>query len=473
MAISPRLVRALGWCALTLAGMAVVFLPFAVLERAQAALTGLAVTAVVSGFLGGIAVAGTHGVSMVAGATPALRLSLLGWFLVPLLAAPPLIVASGSWVTGLFESYSAMTTTGAVLLPPEELSRTLVMWRTAIAWIGGLANLVLAATVFAALDRRGVGLRRTSLLTVERSDLFTNFGRATQRLGLVYACITVFGTFAFLLTGTPPYEALSLAMAGVSTSGLQPVSGPLEQFLNVPGVMVLALLCLSGAWNMAVQYEALTRLRTTRGSGELRAMIAIAVALGAVAALLNGASSFAVTVFDAIFALTTSGFQTAGSVGLPSAVLILLAMLGGSTISTSGGIKMPRALLLARRAGGELSVLSHPSAAIRTRYAGRSVSDEALTGVWVYALAFPAVLGLGAVAIGFTGASFEEALMISGASITNTGPIAAEQWAGQSAFGLLTASILMILGRLEILAAAAAIYVLLVRDSALHGCSAA
>lgn len=464
MAISPRLVRALGWCALSLASLALVFIPFAALEGARSGLTGLAVTAVVSGFLGGIAVAGTHGVGVIAGASSALRLCLLGWILIPMLAAPPLIVASGSWVTGLFEAYSAMTTTGAILVQPDEVSRTLVLWRIAIAWLGGLANLVLAATVFAALDRRGVGLRRTSLLTVERSDLFTNFGRATQRLGLVYACVTLTGVLAFLVTGTEPFEALCLAMSGIATSGLQPASGPLDQFLNVPGVMILAFLCLSGAWNMAVQYEALTRFRTTRGSGELRAMVAIAMAMGGIAVIINGPSSFAVTVFDAIFALTTSGFQTASSAGLPSVALIVLAMLGGSTISTSGGLKMPRALLLARRAGGELSVLSHPSAAIRTRYAGRAVSDEALTGVWVYALAFPAALGLGAIAIGFTGASLDEALRVSGAAITNTGPIAAQDWTEQSPFGLFFASILMVLGRLEILAAAAAIYVLLVRD---------
>ncbi|MBL4544958.1 MAG: hypothetical protein JKP95_04260 [Oceanicaulis sp.] len=111
---------------------------------------------------------------------------------------------------------------------------------------------------------------------------------------------------------------------------------------------------------------------------------------------------------DMLFAITTTGYQTASQPVLPLTLLVLLAMAGGSTISTSGGIKMPRILLLLRRAGGELSSLSHPSAAVRTRFIGRPVSDSALTGVWVYALAYPAALGLGAVALGMTGASFHD-----------------------------------------------------------------
>ena len=341
----------------------------------------------------------------------------------------------------------------------------IVLWRCMMAWIGGLTSLVLAATVFAALDRRGVGLRRTSLLTVQRSDLFTNFGRAVRRLGLAYGLLTAVGAIALMMAGAESFDALCLALSAAATAGLQPFSGPLTQTLSAPAVTVLAVICLGGAWNMAVQYEALVRLRTTRGSGELRAMLAVAVFIGCAAALFAGApSAFAPGAFDAIFAVTTAGFQTSAAYTVPSLVLIFLAFLGGSTISTAGGIKMPRILLLLRRAGGELSLLSHPSAALRTRFAGRTVSDEALTGVWVYALSFPAVLGLGGILIGAAGAGFEDAFLLAGAALTNAGPIAGALWGQQGSSVLLAAIPLMVLGRLEILAAAAAIYVMIVRD---------
>lgn len=464
MALSPRLFRALGWCALIIASLAVLFIPIALVEGDLAAARGFFLTALSGGFAGGVAVAGTAGVTSSAGASAALRLALYGWLVMPLLAAGPLASASGSIWVGVFESYSAMTTTGAVLMAPEGLSQSVVLWRCVIAWLGGLASLVLAATVFAALDRRGVGLRRTSLLTVERSDLFTNFGRAVRRLGLAYGLLTGAGFLGLALTGAGAFEALCLALSGAATAGLQPFSGALSEGLSPAGVAVLAGLCLMGAWNMAVQYEALTRLRTTRGGGEMRAMLILALGAGAVAALTGGVALFAPVAFDALFAVTTAGFQTSSTAGAPAVALILLALLGGSTISTAGGVKMPRILLLMRRAGGELSLLSHPSAAVRTRYAGRSVSDDALAGVWVYALAFPAALALGAVLVGLGGAEFESAWLLAGAALTNAGPIAGDLWSGQPPMALGFSVILMIAGRLEVLAAAAAVYVMVARD---------
>jgi trk system potassium uptake protein TrkH len=464
MALSPRLFRALGWAVLVLAGLAAIFTPLALLEGEPDAARGFFFTAIAGGFGGGVAVAGTAGVETSARASAALRLSLFGWILVPLLAAAPLVTAEGSLTVGLFEAYSAMTTTGAVLTAPEDLPRTLVLWRCVIAWLGGLASLVLAATVFAALDRRGVGLRRTSLLTVERSDLFTNFGRAVRRLGLAYTLVTATGFLALLMAGSGAFNALCLALSAVATAGLQPFSGGLAGNVGVVAIVILGALCLLGAWNMAVQYEVLTRLRTTRGSGEMRAMLILSLGVGVIFAVLGGVALFAPAAFEALFAVTTTGFQISNTPVVPPAALGLLAMLGGSTISTAGGIKMPRMLLLMRRAGGELSVLSHPSAAVRTRYAGRSVSDEALTGVWVYALAYPAVLAIGAILIGLGGADFETAWLLSGAALTNTGPVAGDLWLDQSPVSLSAAVLLMIIGRLEVLAAAAAIYVMFARD---------
>jgi trk system potassium uptake protein TrkH len=123
---------------------------------------------------------------------------------------------------GVFEAYSALTTTGAIIQSPEEAGVSITLWRCVLAWLGGLGSLVLAATVFAALDRRGVGLRRTYLLTVEHSDLFTNFGRALRRFGAIYVGVTLAGFVLLMLLGTAPFDSLCLALSGIATAGLAP-----------------------------------------------------------------------------------------------------------------------------------------------------------------------------------------------------------------------------------------------------------
>lgn len=461
---SPRFFRALAWCAIFISAAAAPFILFAGLEGRADVARGFTVTVVLGAFLGGVTLAGTRKIHSPARASAALRLALFGWLLTPLLAAPPLVAATGSLPTGVFEAFSALTTTGAITLSPEEAGVSITLWRCVLAWLGGLGSLVLAATVFAALDRRGVGLRRTYLLTVERSDLFTNFGRALRRFGAIYVGLTLAGFMALLLMGTAPYDSLCLALSGLATAGLTPRSEALDVWLSPAAQAVLAIICLLGAWNMAVQYDLASRRRITRGSGELRAIVVLGLGAGLYLALIGKPGQAFAGALDMVFAVSTAGFQTRPESVLPLMLLLLIAMAGGSTISTSGGIKMPRILLLLRRAGGELSSLTHPSAAVRTRFIGRPVSDSALAGVWVYALAFPAALGLGAVLLGVSGISFEQALMVSTASLVNAGPLAGVDYATLPASALTISALIMVLGRLEVLAAAAAVYVIFARD---------
>ncbi|MFP4518305.1 MAG: potassium transporter TrkG [Oceanicaulis sp.] len=464
MRLSPRLFRALGWCALVIGASAGPFVALAGLEGDEAAARGFFSTAVVGLFVGGLVLAGTARLTQPAGAAEALRLSFYAWVLTPLLAAPPLAAGAGGAIGGVFEAFSALTTTGAILAEPEQVSRSVVLWRCYLAWLGGLASLVLAATVFAALDRRGVGLRRTSLLTVERSDLFTNFGRGFRRLGAVYGLVTTLGAVLMMSAGAAPFDALCLALSGIATAGLSPQSGPLLDWAPPATVIALALVCLAGAWNFAVMYEWLSRYRIQRGTGELRAMAGVALGAGVAALLLAGPGAFPTGVLDGLFAISTAGFTASSGFAFPAVALFCLGLVGGATISTSGGVKMPRVLLLLRRAGGELSLLSHPSAAVRTRFGGRPVSDSALAGVWVYALAFPVALGVGAVMIALGGAEFGPAWRTAAASVTNMGPPAAADFAGLPPASLLASCVLMVAGRLEVMAAAAAVYVIFARD---------
>ena len=285
-----------------------------------------------------------------------------------------------------------------------------------------------------------------------------------RRLGAIYGAITLAGALGLAVTGTPLFDAVCLSLAALSTSGLAPFSGGLTQSLNTAGFLLVVLLCLTGAWNFAVIYDLVTRRRLGRGAGEMRAIVATACVVALAAVLVHGGQALFPVFFDTLLAVTTSGYQSTSQTFAGPVVLLLLALIGGSTISTSGGVKMPRVLLLVRRSAGELEMLAHPSATVRTQFSGRPVSDAALAGVWVYALAFPVALGGGAILIGLGGAPFDEAWRMSAAALTNAGPLAGVDWGAQSPASLYASCVMMVLGRLEVLAAAAAIYVIFARD---------
>ncbi|TGY87916.1 TrkH family potassium uptake protein [Marinicauda algicola] len=463
MGLSPRLVRALGWCWLIVGLSALPFVLIATAEEADTIARGFAASAVLGLFAGGLSLAATRSLKGRAGPRTALRLALYGWLTTPLFAAPPLVAAAAGTMPGLFEAYSAMTTTGASVLDPDQQERSILLWRAFLQWIGGFATLILAVTVFAALELPGLGLRRSTLLTVAEEDLFTNFGRAARRLGLVYGLITVFTVLTLSLTALDAFEALCLALSGVSTGGMTPRSGPIEAWLPLPGQMILAACTLFGAWNLALQYELIHRGRAVRLTGDLRAMVAVCLAMAFVVALVFGPGEAWPAFLDTLFAITTAGFTTGEGV-LPTVILLSLAVIGGSALSTSGGAKISRIMLLLKRAAGELSLLAHPSAAIFTRFAGRHVGDKALLEVWIVALSFPFAIGVAGILLGLAGLDFASAWQVAAASIANAGPLAEIDYAGLPPGAMVISVLAMIAGRLEILAAAAAVFVIIVRE---------
>ena len=464
MGISLRLLQALGWCWLSIGAFAAPLAMIAAVEGAGEAARGFALSAAAGVFLGGLALMSTRGAQAPADIAAALRLLLYGWVSAPLLAAPPLIAATGGAGQGVFEAYSALTTTGASVIIPEQAPASVLLWRALLQWLGGFASLVLAVTVLAALDARGPGLRRSILLTVEADDVFTNFGRVIRRVGMLYAGLTATCACLLAIAGAQPFDGLCLALSAISTGGMTPQSGPVSQWLPAPAVIMLAVACLLGAWSLVVQYELVTRRRFMRSSGDLRAMFILSLAGAAAATIIAGPERFPAALLDAWFAVTTAGFDTDASIHLPAIALVTLALIGGSAVSTSGGVKISRVLLLAKRAREELVLLAHPSAALATRFAGRPASDAALLSVAVYALSYPLAMGAGALAIGVAGAPFGDAWLMSGAALANAGPLAGTDYGALPNSVLMALIPIMIAGRLEVVAAAAALFVVFSRD---------
>lgn len=457
------MLRGVGWCWFIIGLAAIPFAILALIENSIVDVRGFAASAVAGIFMGGLALIGTQSLKGPARAPAALRLSLYTWLTTPLIAAPPFILMADNPAAGLFEAYSSMTTTGATALDVNAISYTLILWRSTLQWIGGFASLVLIVTIFAAIEPRGSGLRRSSLLTVEDEDLFTNFGRAVKRLGIIYGIISIVGFAALSMSGVEPYSAVILTMSSISTGGMTPFDGPLDQYVSSAAITVMVVLTFLGAWNMAAQYEILSRGRATRSSGDWRALLSgIAIASGLALVLEQDAPALA-KIGDTIFAMTTSGFQT-GQTSLPAVYLLALAMIGGSVVSTTGGLKITRIVVLIRRASNELSRLAYPSTAARSHFAGQRASDSLLTSAWLYALAFPIGIAFTTILFGVTGEDLDTSWKAATALLTNAGPLAGIDFSSLSSAGFLVGCLAMVFGRLEILIAFAALFVIFSKD---------
>lgn len=429
----------------------------------------MAATGVMVGVFGLLLVMLSAGFDARESKSEALVFLFLFWVLVPgVFCLPYLFLGSSpTLLSAYFESVSAFTTTGASRLEPDNLRPALLFWRSAVQWVGGVSVATFAVVVFAAVNQTGTGVHKSMLFTLQNGELFRRLVGIGRLVAGVYLFLALVGFILMTFGGAPAFEALCLALSGVSTGGLTPRAGPLQLYIPPFAATVLGILCVLGCMNIAVIWDFI-RVRKSRNALRLflnvehRAILVIFAVLILIGIWFSGLSSFGDLILDSAFFVSSTGFQyQVISLDLiPPVILVTLALTGGSALSTAGGVKLIRILLLFRHLQTELSRLSHPSRVIPVKFRTRIIPDAAFISIWMYFFAYTLAFGVGIAAFGVVGLPLDDAITSSAASLSNMGPLldltmpesglTYEQFTnGQMGVALF----LMLLGRLEVLAA--------------------
>jgi trk system potassium uptake protein TrkH len=401
----------------------------------------------------------------------ALLFLILFWLIVPAVLCFPFrfLGPSPTFLTAYFESVSAFTTTGASQLNPDELSDSLRFWRSLVQWIGGVSVATFAVVILAAVNQTGTGVHKSMLYTLQRGKLFGRLSGIGGLVAGVYLFLAAVGFILMALGGAPVFDALCLSLSGVSTGGLTPRAGPLQLYIPPFAAIVLAILCVLGAMNVAVIWDffrlrKLGHLSRIFRNVEHRAIFAILLILVLIGVVFSGLGSVGDLMLDSAFFVSSAGFQyQVISLDLiPPVILITFALTGGAALSTAGGVKLIRLLLLFRHLGTELSRLSHPSRVIPVTFRTQIIPDSAFLSIWMYFFAYTLAFGIGIVAFGVVGLPLDDAISSAAASLSNVGPLlgltmpeSGLTYAQFTGGQLSVAICLMLLGRIEVLAALA------------------
>ncbi len=451
-------------CALLMAATAVSAL---IMLDTTSAIIFAALTLMV-GVLGIVFIFTTHNTPARETNSDALLFLLLFWLIVPIIAALPFLFlkASPDWISAYFESVSAFSTTGASALNPDELPKALLLWRSLIQWFGGVCVATFAVVILASLNLSGTGVHRSMLFTLKTGELFSRLVGIGRVIAGIYAFLAALCCLGLMLAGTEVFSALCLSLSGVSTGGLMPKAGPLAGYVGPVGAVILALFCLLGAMNIAVVWD-LLRLRKFRNLKSLilnvehRSLLMLTIVLTILGVWSVGADQLYPLLLEAMFFVSTAGFDynVIGIEMVPSVALIAIALIGGSALSTAGGVKMIRVFLLMRHLGTDLGRLSHPSRIIPVTFKGRTIPDRSFLSIWMYFFGYTLFFGLGVLAMGATGLVFEDAVAVSAASLSNMGPLlpatfpeSGLTYADFTSSQKLISSVFMLVGRVEVLA---------------------
>jgi len=367
----------------------------------------------------------------------------------------------GTPLDAYFESMSGFTTTGLTLITNlGEQPRSLLFWRAFTQWIGGIGIVVMFLSI---LMQPGMSAFYLYKAEGKEERIWPSILRTVQTQFKIYVLFTIIGAALLILIGIPIFQSIShvltsLSTGGFSTSKMSIIS--LETFGRPWFVdIVVVILMIAGSTSFALHNKLLHgQVKDYFKNTEVHHFYFF-LFLGFLILLLdqlkNGdASFFRHAIFQAVSALTTTGYTNMDFSFLSDIgkyTLIILMIFGGSSGSTSGGIKMIRLAILFRAIPWYLKKLMLPQDAVVPFKIGKTeLNPQQALLVSIYAMTYIFILFFGTFVIMLDGFTLMESLFESTSALGTVG-LSLGITTSLSISSKVIVILQMLLGRLEII----------------------
>lgn len=370
-------------------------------------------------------------------------------------------------INALFESVSGFTTTGASILNDVEvLPKGLKFWRISTAWVGGIGIVTLFSMMIGSSDKSR--LSGAEISRVAKEGFSGRLGSFTRRILIAYVSLTLITFFALKLTGLHWFDSITDAMSACSTCGFCIRNTSIAFYANPAAEVVLTIAMITSGMNFGILFLAFIKGRPQHiwKSETLKTFLgAVLIAIGMVTVDLlinNHINSFGEALRAAAFQVasisTTTGFATHDTTLWPHfsiAVLVICSLICGCSGSTSGGIKIDRAILVAKGVHRKVILTVTPKMVRPVRVDGRIRSDEQINDAFCFIFCYMFFIILFAAFNIAGGLDFTTGVTASIACIGNVGPGFGDvgslsNYADIPAVIKATSMIEMLIGRLEI-----------------------
>jgi len=131
----------------------------------------------------------------------------------------------------------------------------------------------------------------------------------------------------------------------------------------------------------------------------------------------------------------------------------MIGFVGGSSGSTSGGMKVARVIMAVRQGTREVKQLVHPHGQFLVKMGGRRVSESIVLSVGGFCTLYVLTFVVSTLALATTGADPVTAFSAAATTLNNMGPglgSVAVNFQELSDAGVWVSSLTMIIGRLEV-----------------------
>ncbi|UJW73468.1 TrkH family potassium uptake protein [Rhizobium sp. SL42] len=392
------------------------------------------------------------------------------WAVFSIVGAIPLYFADLdlTFAQALFESISGITTTGSTVLGGlDNTAPGILMWRSLLAWLGGIGIVALGLFVLPFLRVGGM-----SFFKMESSDTgdkpFARLATFTRAFMAVYVGITLACIIAYDFAGMSHFDAINHAFSTVATAGFSThdMSFAFFDSHSILWISTFFMTVCSLPFSILIVFVLRGRLDALRDP-QILVFIAylcgFALAGGIYNHLRNGIdlpNALTHSFFNFASILSTTGFASEDyTLWGPFAVTaaFFATFMGGCSGSTAGGIKAYRFVILFNLIVTGLKKLIYPNAVYSVRYGNQTVDADTQRAVFLFFAAYIFIWVIGSMGMSLAGYDFATSTSAVITALSNVGPGIGPLIGPVGNFAMMNdpelyiLSLAMLLGRLEVL----------------------
>ncbi len=361
----------------------------------------------------------------------------LSWLLSFIFGALPYALWGGPFniINAWFESVSGFTATGATILEEiESLPRSLVFWRASTHFIGGLGVVVFLLLIIPTSSPMRLRLANMELSSLSRDDYKSRANKTVYIFAYVYLVLVAASFLSYLAAGMNWFDAICHAFSVSASGGFSSRNLSIASF-NSPVIAIITIVFMFltslhfGLLFVTFASRSLKPLKNPIIRFYVISIVVISVVTSLSLKLSNVDASWGKAFLDGTFHVvsyaSTTGFGWSdNSVWpmLPCFMLILVSLFCGCAGSTTGGLKVDRAVVLFKAIRMQIQKTLNPSTIYEMRLGKRILHDEDIYPHLLYIAMFFMLVGVSSVLCLLFGDPNGHALTGSLASLANVGP---------------------------------------------------
>jgi trk system potassium uptake protein TrkH len=285
---------------------------------------------------------------------------LFGYFLLPIIIAIPFYfsIYNLTFVNSYFEAISGFTSTGFTIFDNiNHIDQSLILWRSASQWVGGLYflfSIILLIDIFDYSFKKSL----TNFISFNKAETL----KQSLKIFLLYTSITLGIFFILNIFEIRMFNSLNLAMTIISSGGFLPSNNLSNILIENSQILITSLLMLTSFFSIFLTYNLIfTKNHNLNFFNEdVHLLIYFLTLLFIFFVFLNFDNNFIKLFLSLTSSVSNIGFSLDSNSKNLSFIFLIIVMIGGSFFSTSSGIRFLKIYSLFKYSINEILSYSRP-----------------------------------------------------------------------------------------------------------------